>query len=144
MGLDRESVGVRMEENITIEFVKEWIDKHNLTKDSFDRIMNDLIYNSGHNYIDNPYLRYWLIDNTYKFRGMLPVELNDNQKIVLEWLKSIGKEMPIYRMADQMKWYIDYASTGKELSHALAALSEKEEFQVLAAFAEWGMKEVSE
>ena len=80
---DRESVGVRMEENITIEFVKEWIDKHNLTKDSFDRIMNDLIYNSGHNYIDNPSLRYWLIDNTYKFRDMLPVELSDNQQIVL-------------------------------------------------------------
>lgn len=71
-------------------------------------------------------------------------QLNENQQIVLEWLKSIGKEMPIYRMADQMKWYIDYASTGKELSHALAALSEKEEFQVLAAFAEWGMKEVAE
>lgn len=66
--------------------------------------------------------------------------LTDDQQVVLEWLKSIGKEMPIYRMADQMKWYIDYASTGKELSHALAALSEKEEFQVLAAFAEWGNK----
>ncbi|MFS1174092.1 hypothetical protein [Enterococcus lactis] len=67
--------------------------------------------------------------------------LNDNQQIVLEWLKSIGKEMPIYRMADQMKWYIDYASTGKELSHALAALSEKEEFQVLSAYAEWGLEQ---
>ncbi|MDT2485956.1 hypothetical protein P7D99_23465, partial [Enterococcus avium] len=80
-----------MDENITIEFVKEWIDKHNLTKGSFDRIMNDLIYNSGHNYIDNPSLRYWLIDNTYKFRDMLPVELNDNQQIVLEWLKEAYK-----------------------------------------------------
>ncbi len=59
---------------------------------------------------------------------------------MLEWLKSIGKEMPIYRMADQMKWYIDYTSTGKELSHVLAALPEKEEFEVLTAFAQWGLE----
>lgn len=82
-----------MDENITIEFVKEWIDKHNLTKGSFDRIMNDLIYNLGHNYIDNPYLRYGLIDNTYKFRDMLTVELNDNQQVVLEWwVKKLNEE----------------------------------------------------
>lgn len=68
------------------------------------------------------------------------VKLNENQMVVLEWLKSIGTVMPIYRMADLLKWAIDSTTDGKDLSHALAALSGKEEFQVLAAFAEWGMK----
>lgn len=123
-----------MEENITIEFVKEWIDKHNLTKDSFDRIMNDLIYNSGHNYIDNPYLRYWLIDNTYKFRDMLPVELNKHQRVVLEMLKeeTIDRGNPYAGIY----WLLE--------NDEYPNMSNKEFYQVLAAFAEWGMKEVSQ
>ena len=129
----RESVGVRMEENITIEFVKEWIDKHNLTKDSFDRIMNDLIYNSGHNYIDNPSLRYWLIDNTYKFRDMLPVELNDNQQIVLGALK-----------ADQNGWDPFFTIWHMMENDEISNMPTKQQYQILAAFAEWGMKEVAE
>ncbi|MFB5404231.1 hypothetical protein ACE40D_14215 [Enterococcus avium] len=129
-----------MEENITIEFVKEWIDKHNLTKDSFDRIMNDLIYNSGHNYIDNPYLRYWLIDNTYKFRDMLPVKLNDDQQIVLNYLiKQAERCSDVGYLAGDLNFF---ASTDD--GKAWAGLTEKERYQVLAAFAEWGMKEVAE
>lgn len=124
-----------MEENITIEFVKEWIDKHNLTKGSFDRIMNDLIYNSGHNYIDNPYLRYWLIDNTYKFRDMLPVELNDNQQVVLEWLKEVNK-----RTTRSTPFGTIYGVINSYEAFIRAKLSKEEQFQVLAAFAEWGMK----
>ena len=132
---DRESVGVRMEENITIEFVKEWIDKHNLTKDSFDRIMNDLIYNSGHNYIDNPSLRYWLIDNTYKFRDMLPVELSDNQQIVLEELCSkFDSEIPFQSIYELVKY------PEGEVGNRYADLSPLEDLEVLIAFAEWGMK----
>ncbi|MDT2637961.1 hypothetical protein [Enterococcus dongliensis] len=123
-----------MEENITIEFVKEWIDKHNLTKDSFDRIMNDLIYNSGHNYIDNPSLRYWLIDNTYKFRDMLPVELNSDQQVVLEMLKeeTIDRGNPyagIYWLLEDDEY---------------PNMSNKEFYQVLAAFAEWGLSHAEE
>ena len=131
-----------MEENITIEFVKEWIDKHNLTKGSFDRIMNDLIYNSGHNYIDNPSLRYWLIDNTYKFRDMLPVKLNDNQQIVLDWVKAVYRENDI----DAFSTILDLlrpTTLEDEQDSAYAALSrlkEADQFQVLAAFAEWGNK----
>lgn len=124
-----------MEENITIEFVKEWIDKHNLTKGSFDRIMNDLIYNSGHNYIDNQYLRYWLIDNTYKFRDMLPVELTDDQQVVLEWLKEAYK---------RTKWSSPFGTVYSTINiHELfvrTRLTKAQQFQVLAAFAEWGMK----
>lgn len=123
-----------MEENITIEFVKEWIDKHNLTKGSFDRIMNDLIYNSGHNYIDNPSLRYWLIDNTYKFRDMLPVELNKHQQVVLEMLKeeTIDRGNPYAGIY----WLLE--------NDEYPNMSNKEFYQVLAAFTEWGMKEVAE
>ena len=132
-----------MEENITIEFVKEWIDKHNLTKGSFDRIMNDLIYNSGHNYIDNPSLRYWLIDNTYKFRDMLPVKLNENQQVVLEWLEAYADKdsgdwpmQTIFYMWDCIR---SDMLGGEELS-ALRKLTRIEQFEVLAAFAEWGNK----
>ena len=124
-----------MEENITIEFVKEWIDKHNLTKDSFDRIMNDLIYNSGHNYIDNPSLRYWLIDNTYKFRDMLPVELNENQQVVLEELCSkFDSEIPFQSIYELVKY------PEGEVGNRYADLSPLEDLEVLIAFAEWGMK----
>ena len=136
-----------MEENMTIEFVKEWIDKHNLTKGSFDRIMNDLIYNSGHNYIDNPYLRYWLIDNTYKFRDMLPVELNEDQQIVLEWLEAYADKdsgdcpmQTIFYMWDCIRSNM----LGVEELTALRILTRVEQFEVLAAFAAWGMKEVAE
>ena len=128
-----------MEENITIEFVKEWIDKHNLTKGSFDRIMNDLIYNSGHNYIDNPYLRYWLIDNTYKFRDMLPVELNDNQQVVLNQLCQI-----FMKQSYKSKMQAVYIFINKCMSDEFLRLDRNESNQVLAAFAEWGMKEVAE
>ncbi|MFB5454929.1 hypothetical protein ACE40W_05375 [Enterococcus avium] len=122
-----------MEENITIEFVKEWIDKHNLTKGSFDRIMNDLIYNSGHNYIDNPYLRYWLIDNTYKFRDMLPVELNDNQQVVLNQLCQI-----FMKQSYKSKMQAVYIFINKCMSDEFLRLDRNESNQVLAAFAEWG------
>lgn len=133
-----------MEENITIEFVKEWIDKHNLTKDSFDRIMNDLIYNSGHNYIDNPYLRYWLIDNTYKFRDMLPVELNDNQQIVLEWLKD---EMNASSVTNALWLLLDDAlevDYDTDASGMWNRLPKDQQYQVLAAFAEWGLSHAEE
>ncbi|RVU94542.1 hypothetical protein [Enterococcus avium] len=127
-----------MEENITIEFVKEWIDKHNLTKGSFDRIMNDLIYNSGHNYIDNPSLRYWLIDNTYKFRDMLPVKLNDNQQIVLDWLKWSVKEQGNSPM--DAVYLLVLGETLVSVSLAYIALTPDQQTQVLAAFS----KEVAE
>lgn len=134
-----------MEENITIEFVKEWIDKHNLSKGSFDRIMRDLIYNSGHNQIDNPYLRDWLVKNTQKFQDLLPIELNENQKVVLTWLKHWHDNDPFFSLAD----LYDSVEPGEykyehELDIAYEKLSEMDRFQVLAAFAEWGMKEVAE
>ncbi|WP_139243601.1 hypothetical protein [Enterococcus gilvus] len=102
--------------------------------------MSDLIYNSGHYYIDDPSLRYWLIDNTYKFRDMLPVELNSNQQIVLEWLKSNSNALKVPMLA-----IYELAELADEkVRAAYRQLNREEEFQVLAAFAEWGMKEVAE
>lgn len=131
-----------MEENITIEFVKEWIDKHNLTKDSFDRIMNDLIYNSGHNYIDNPSLRYWLIDNTYKFRDMLPVELNDNQQVVLEWwVKKLNEEGEDADPLGVICAMQSYGLREEKIYDAAVNLTPAQQYQVLAAFAEWAQEQ---
>lgn len=134
-----------MEENITIEFVKEWIDKHNFSKGSFDRIMRDLIYNSGHNQIDNPYLRDWLIKNTQKFQDLLPVELNENQQAILSWLIDCYKDDgdPVEAISD----LYDETMPSDWKSCLLAAyemLNVRQKFQVLAAFADWGMKEVAE
>lgn len=120
-----------MEENITIEFVKEWIDKHNLTKGSFKRILRDLIYNTGHNYIDNPSLRYWLIDNTYKFRDMLPVELNDNQQVAINNAKkSFEKGADLYDCAIDMMLY--------------DGLTDKEWAKVTVAFLLWAQEQEEE
>lgn len=131
-----------MEENITIEFVKEWIDKRNLTKGSFDRIMNDLIYNSGHNYIDNPYLRYWLIDNTYKFRDMLPVELNDNQQVVLEWwVKKLNEEGEDADPLGVICAMQSYGLREEKIYDAAVNLTPAQQYQVLAAFAEWAQEQ---
>lgn len=127
-----------MEENITIEFVKKWIDKHNLTKGSFKRILRDLIYNTGHNYIDNPYLRYWLIDNAYKFRDMLPVELNENQQDVFDWLKWSVKEQGNSPM--DAIYLLVLGETLVSTSLAYIALTPDQQAQVLRAFAEWGME----
>lgn len=128
-----------MEENITIEFVKEWIDKHNLSKGSFDRIMRDLIYNSGHNQIDNPYLRDWLIKNTQKFQDLLPIELNKNQQIVLEWLEWQSKQNGT-DPTDSI-YLLVYGEAPSSVSTALIDLTKAQQFQVLAAFAEWALEQ---
>ena len=137
-----------MEENITIEFVKEWIDMHKLSKGSFDRIMSDLIYNSGHYYIDNPSLRYWLIDNTYKFRDMLPVELNENQQIVFGHLVNECLENDLtYALWQFTDDVYEEPAMSVELSPHIRAwkeLSDRERLQVLAAVMEKGLKEVEE
>lgn len=134
-----------MEENITIEFVKEWIDKHNLTKDSFDRIMNDLIYNSGHNYIDNPSLRYWLIDNTYKFRDMLPVELNSDQQVVLDWwVKKLNEEGEDADPLGVICAMQSYGLREEKIYDAAVNLTPAQQYQVLSAFAEWAQEREEE
>ena len=134
-----------MEENITIEFVRNWIEKHHLTRKSYESVLTDALTNNGHYYIDNPYLRDWIRENTEMFRNILSYELNENQQVVLTWLKRWHDDDPYFTLSE----LYDSVEPGEykyehELDIAYEKLSEKERFQVLAAFAEWGMKEVAE
>lgn len=140
MGLDRESVGVRMEENITIEFVRNWIEKHHLTRKSYESVLTDTLTNNGHYYIDNPYLRDWIIKNTEMFRNILPYELNENQQVVLEWLKGYALDDSDFKNAicELSKLYIAGVPYKKE-EIAFKKLNDRELAQVLAAFTEWGL-----
>lgn len=68
--------------------------------------------------------------------------LNDNQHVVLDWLKTVYRENDI----DAFTTILDLlrpTTLEDEQDSAYAALSqlkEADQFQVLAAFAEWGMK----
>lgn len=75
------------------------------------------------------------------------VELNGNQQVVLEWLKVQGKRRPIMTIADFADAYygLEGAPTVPlEILSSYEQLSDSETYQVLAAFAEWGKKEVAE
>lgn len=84
-------------------------------------------------------------------------ELNENQLIVLEWLKQVsGTEgsltralYSLYHLNLVRKEYFDNLTIDTkehqlEVRSALRNLSRKQEAQILAAFAEWGMKVVAE
>lgn len=116
MGLDRESVGVRM----------------------------SLVYNN-----DKPIgkCESYSID---KIPGTTPFvmltnyeplrsELNENQQVVLEWLKEEKEERCSFESA--IYWYFEDDVEPDIISDRLTQI---EFLQVLAAFAEWGMKEVAE
>lgn len=65
-------------------------------------------------------------------------ELNENQQVVLEWLK---EEMNNYNITNSLWALLDDALELKydtDASEAWNKLKEYEKFQVLAAFAEWG------
>ena len=67
-------------------------------------------------------------------------QLYDNQEIVLEWLKlnaSTGKPMQVvFRMMTNAAWgHLD------ELRDPLMELTDKQEYEVLAAFAQWGLEQ---
>lgn len=139
-----------MDENITIEFVRNWIEKHHLTRKSYESVLTDALTNNGHYYIDNPYLRDWIRENTETFRNILPYELNENQQIVLNQAKiNAGTEgslikaiHSIYSLnfapekATDNEWAENWIAARK----AMRQLSRKEEAEVFAVLAEWGMK----
>lgn len=129
------------------EQVKEWIVDKNLTTDSFDSIMIGVIYNSGHSTLDDPDVRKWIETHPSEFRGMLPPKLTDDQQVVLEWLqiyadKDSGDKpfQTIFFLWDCIK----SNNLGNDELTALRKLTRGEQFQVLAAFTEWGKKEVAE
>ncbi|MEQ7215592.1 hypothetical protein ABQD61_06870 [Enterococcus asini] len=123
------------------EQVKEWIVDKNLTTDSFDSIMIGVIYNSGHSTLDDPDVRKWIETHPSEFRGMLP-NLTEDQQEVLEWLqiyadKDSGDKpfQTIFFLWDCIK----SNNLGNVELSALRKLTRAEQFQVLAAFAEWGL-----
>lgn len=74
-------------------------------------------------------------------------ELDENQQIVLEWLEAYADKdsgdcpmQTIFYMWDCIRSNM----LGVEELTALRILTRVEQFEVLAAFAEWGMKEVAE
>ncbi|EOI6037379.1 hypothetical protein ACMUWW_000507 [Enterococcus faecium] len=67
------------------------------------------------------------------------IQLNDNQKIVFEWLKltaPTGKPMQV------VFWMMNNAAWGHldELRDPLMELTDKQQFEVLAAFTQWGLE----
>ncbi|MDB7104131.1 hypothetical protein ABHA38_11470 [Enterococcus faecium] len=69
-----------------------------------------------------------------------PYQLNDNQQIVLEWLKltaPTGKPMQV------VFWMMNNAAWGHldELRDPLMELTDKQQFEVLTAFAQWGLEQ---
>lgn len=83
------------------------------------------------------------IGNRVKFSLIHRQALNENQQIVLEWLKeqvSIGSDLQyvLWEFTDNV--YEDPAEYSvSEQTKAWLELSEQEQFQVLAAFAQWGL-----
>lgn len=71
--------------------------------------------------------------------------LNENQQIVLEWLKeqvSIGNDLQyvLWEFTDNV--YEEPAEYSvSEQTKAWLELTEQEQFQVLAAFAQWGLEQ---
>lgn len=132
------------------EQVKEWIVDKNLTTDSFDSIMIGVIYNSGHSTLDDPDVRKWIETHPDEFRLMLPPKLTDDQQVVLDYLKKmcptklgVSAMVTVYCLVDDNindNWQ-EYSEEIPKHIEALQKLSISEENQVLAAFAEWGLKE---
>lgn len=73
-------------------------------------------------------------------------QLNENQQVVLEWLKDDFKESenPVDSLESLASEVLHVETFQTCISSTYDDLSTSEQFQVLAAFAEWGMKEVAE
>ena len=66
-----------------------------------------------------------------------PIYLNDNQKIVLEWLKSNRNSLKVPMLA-----FYELAELADENTNlAYHQLDSKQEIEVLAAFAQWGLEQ---
>ena len=74
------------------------------------------------------------------------VQLNENQQVVVEWLKDDfkGSGNPVDSLESLASEVLHVETFQTCISSTYDELSISEQFQVLAAFAEWGMKEVAE
>lgn len=78
-------------------------------------------------------------DLTDSIMEKINTELNENQQVVLEWLKEEKEERCSFESA--IYWYFEDDVEPDIISDRL---TQREFLQVLAAFADWGMKEVAE
>lgn len=128
------------------EQVKKWIVDKNLTIDSFDSIMIGVIYNSYHNTLDDPDVREWIGMHPSEFREMLPPNLNENQQIVLEYLKyRFGKYDDVF-VRSIFSPIDDLISEcwDDELNTAFEQLDLKQEIQVLQVFSQLVLEQEEE
>lgn len=78
--------------------------------------------------------------------------LTDDQQVVLEWLKQYREEQgenPLNTVSTLIDMYCADPAGGEvplpsNVKEAYKKLNDEQEFQVLAAFAEWGSKEVNQ
>lgn len=65
--------------------------------------------------------------------------MNEDQLIVLDWLKKQGKLYPIFNLAE----IHDINGVGKlsDVQLSYDALTHKEEFELLKEYAEWGLEQ---
>lgn len=129
MGPDRESVGVRMKGKTPL-FINGNLKGECLTvKLSQDQDGNDTRY-------------------AYHVEDFVSVQpkLNENQLIVFERLKNSDNSpfALVSALDDDFVGIETVYSIPTNVRDAFEKLSIKEQFVVLAAFAEWGMKEVAE
>lgn len=73
---------------------------------------------------------------------MTEVELNDNQKIVLDWLKS--DDHPNYANVFDLFDDLLHYQVPEEVAEAFTNMmtTKKEQLEIIKAFAEWGLEQV--
>ncbi len=85
-----------------------------------------------------------ILDPWIDIKGFVPEKpsLNKNQQIVLEWLKDDFKESgnPVDSLESLASEVLHVETFQTCISSTYDELSISEQYQVLAAFAEWGMK----
>ncbi|EOS7751577.1 hypothetical protein E5K31_RS12235, partial [Enterococcus hirae] len=82
---------------------------------------------------------FFLFEKIYEVASQQP-QLNDNQKIVLEWLKSNRNSLKVPMLA-----IYELAELADENTNlAYHQLDSKQEIEVLAAFAQWGLGQEEE
>lgn len=87
-----------------------------------------------------------LDDEIIPFNVEKHLEINENQQIVLDYLTSetrFTKEAPLLSINNFSENHFG-AKLPEKVEEAYRKLNAKEDYEVLSAFAEWGMKEAAE
>ncbi|HAQ0506974.1 TPA: hypothetical protein IWP35_000828 [Enterococcus faecium] len=121
-----------IEESENRFFISDSTLEGNITVKDGDYIIQSA---EGEFYVRKPYI----FEKIYEVADQQP-QLNDNQQIVLEWLKltaPTGKPMQV------VFWMMNNAAWGHldELRDPLMELTDKQQFEILAAFAQWGLEQ---